>query len=237
MQAGQVIDETFRLVGRFGLRWLVLALLPVAGAELVGYAVEDSTVLSVVVGEGDDRARVSALPLLVLLVYFAATTLVQIAVTQDVARGATASPGATLAAAWSRLWRALPAGLLVGVIVTIGIVLLVLPGIFALTRLAVTVPAAVTEDVSITGALRRSNELVRGYGWQVFATILVLAVLSIGANLVLVALPGRAIDSRAVELTIAVVVQAGLLALTSAAAAVLHRALVAAPRPLYPGAS
>ncbi|MEZ5098956.1 MAG: hypothetical protein R3C15_03965 [Thermoleophilia bacterium] len=235
MQVGQVIDETFRLVGRFGLRWLVLALLPVAAAELVNYAIEDSTVLSVIVGEGDDRTRVSALPLLVLIVYFAATTLVQIAVTQDVARGAAASPGATLAAAWSRLWRALPAGLLVGVIVTIGIVLLVVPGLVALTRLAVTVPAAVTEDVGIRGALKRSNELVRGFGWSVFGTIVVLAVLSIATNLVLVGLPSRAIDSRAVELTLAVIVQAGLLALTSAAAAVMHRTLVAAPRPLYPG--
>jgi Uncharacterised protein family (UPF0259) len=65
---------------------------------------------------------------------------------------------------WLRL---VAADLLVTVIVIIGLVLLLLPGLAALTFLAVVGPVIEIEHRKVRDALRRSAQLVRGHFWLV----------------------------------------------------------------------
>jgi hypothetical protein len=59
-----------------------------------------------------------------------------------------------------------------------GFILLVIPGFIVLTRLWVSIPALVIEDRRGREALKRSWNLVKGFSWPVFGTILVAGILT-----------------------------------------------------------
>jgi hypothetical protein len=71
------------------------------------------------------------------------------------------------------------AGILAGIAIAIGLVLLIVPGLFLLTIWAVLAPVIVIERRDVMSAFGRSRELVRGNGWQVFGVILVLFLLQL----------------------------------------------------------
>jgi hypothetical protein len=70
----------------------------------------------------------------------------------------------------------LAVSILYGLGAGIGFALIVIPGLFLMTIWAVTAPVVVLERSSVLGAFRRSQELVRGNGWSVFAVILTATV-------------------------------------------------------------
>jgi hypothetical protein len=69
------------------------------------------------------------------------------------------------------------AGLLAGIAIGIGLVLLIVPGLFLLTIWAVIAPVIVVERSGVMSSFGRSRELVRGNGWQVFGAIAVAFVI------------------------------------------------------------
>jgi len=66
------------------------------------------------------------------------------------------------------------AGLLATLIIIVGFILIIVPGLIALTFLAVVAPAVVIDKAGVTGALRRSRQLVSDNAWRVFGVIVVL---------------------------------------------------------------
>lgn len=65
--------------------------------------------------------------------------------------------------------------------VGIGFLLLVIPGIIALTWWAAAVPVVVVEDTGVVGAFGRSVQLVRGHAWSVFGYgLLMILILAAG---------------------------------------------------------
>lgn len=76
------------------------------------------------------------------------------------------------------------AGILVAVGVTIGLVLLIVPGLFLLTIWAVVAPAVVLEQRGVFAALGRSRELVKGNGWNVFGVIVLLFLLMVAVGVI-----------------------------------------------------
>jgi hypothetical protein len=69
------------------------------------------------------------------------------------------------------------AGILAGIAIGIGLLLLIVPGLFLLTIWAVIAPVVVIERTGAMESFGRSRELVRGSGWQVFGVIVVLFLL------------------------------------------------------------
>jgi uncharacterized membrane protein len=63
--------------------------------------------------------------------------------------------------------------------VGLGLILLIVPGLYLLTIWVVATPSLVIERLGTLDALGRSRALVRGHGWQVFRVILVVAVVQI----------------------------------------------------------
>ena len=85
------------------------------------------------------------------------------------------------------------AGILAAIAITIGLLLLVVPGLVLFTWWALIVPVIMLEGATIGGAFGRSRELVRGNGWSVFGlivlTILILIGIGILVGLATAALP------------------------------------------------
>jgi hypothetical protein len=65
-------------------------------------------------------------------------------------------------------WNAVIANIVVGVIVGLGIVMLIVPGIIFACRLAFVPYLVVDEEMDVMDALRVSWDMTRGYGWQIF---------------------------------------------------------------------
>jgi uncharacterized membrane protein len=81
--------------------------------------------------------------------------------------------------------------LLVGIFVFLGLIVLVVPGVFLAVMLMVSTVACILEDRPPVEALKRSRELTRGNRWRLLGLLLILALFAIGGGL-LVAIPTAA---------------------------------------------
>jgi hypothetical protein len=70
------------------------------------------------------------------------------------------------------------AGILAGLGIAIGLVLLIIPGLFLLTWWCLIVPVIVLEGKQVGESFSRSRELVRGHAWTVFGVVVITAILS-----------------------------------------------------------
>lgn len=96
-----------------------------------------------------------------------------------------ASIGSLFQAAWKRAGALLGVSLLTGIGVGVGLFLLVVPGLILFTRWSLAVPAVMLEGRSPRDAMRRSAELVRGHGWNVFAIFMTVTAGAFGASFLL----------------------------------------------------
>ncbi|MGI8606978.1 MAG: glycerophosphoryl diester phosphodiesterase membrane domain-containing protein [Gaiellaceae bacterium] len=76
-------------------------------------------------------------------------------------------------------------GILASIGITIGFILLIVPGLVLLTWWLFIVPVIMLEGRSATESFGRSRELVRGNGWNVFGLIVLTIVILILAGIVL----------------------------------------------------
>jgi hypothetical protein len=114
------------------------------------------------------------------------------------------------------------AGLLAFAGIMIGTVLLIVPGLILLTIWAVIAPAIVLERVGVFGSFGRSQSLIRENGMRVFAVILPLSLVVLGASFA-----GLLVSGDSSEITLGP-------ALVSLAAATIAAPLTAiAPAVLY----
>jgi hypothetical protein len=81
--------------------------------------------------------------------------------------------------------RVVIAGILLGLAIGIGFLLLIVPGLVALTLWIFVIPAIVLENRGVGEAFGRSRELVRGNGWSVFGVIVLTFLLLLGCSIVL----------------------------------------------------
>ena len=95
------------------------------------------------------------------------------------------SLGETVKAVGPFTARVAGASILAGIAIGVGLILLIAPGLFLLTIWCLIVPVIVLEGASIGGAFTRSRELVRGYGWQVFGTWVLVFLVLLAASIVL----------------------------------------------------
>lgn len=95
------------------------------------------------------------------------------------------SISATVNAALPYLGNVVIASLLAGIAITIGLVLLIAPGLYLITIWAVFIPVIVIEGAGALDSFGRSQQLVRGHGWQVFRTLVLVYIIQVIAGAVL----------------------------------------------------
>jgi hypothetical protein len=126
---------------------------------------------------GDPEALYNPISLLSGLVSLLTTALTQSALTygtlQDL-RGQRAGIGDCIARGLASAPRVAIAAILWSVIVGIGTLLLIVPGIFLAVMLWVYVPAIVVEGAGVTASLGRSRDLTRGHRWGIFGMFVLL---------------------------------------------------------------
>jgi len=76
------------------------------------------------------------------------------------------------------------AGILAGLGIAVGLVLLIVPGLYLLTIWSLIVPTIVLEGKSAGESFGRSRELVRGNGWNVFGVIVITIAAVIVAGII-----------------------------------------------------
>lgn len=113
-------------------------------------------------------------------------------------------------------------GILAGIAIGIGLILLIVPGLFLLTIWAVVAPVVVLERKSALESFGRSRELVRGNGWQVFGVIVVLFLLQLIVTQVVQAIADGISDSFASYAVADLIVRLLVAPLSALAAAVLY---------------
>jgi hypothetical protein len=110
--------------------------------------------------------------------YLLQATLVK--AVQDVRDGrADMSIGETVSAATPYLGTVIGASILAGIAIAIGLILIIVPGLYLITIWAVIIPVIVIERSGVMAAFGRSRQLVRGRGWHVFATLVLLWVIQL----------------------------------------------------------
>jgi ABC-type multidrug transport system fused ATPase/permease subunit len=87
------------------------------------------------------------------------------------------SVGDTFRAVQPRLPALIVAGLLAGLGIAVGLLLLIVPGLFLLTIWSMIIPVIVFEGRSAGESFGRSREIVRGNGWSVFGLIIIVFLL------------------------------------------------------------
>jgi hypothetical protein len=93
----------------------------------------------------------------------------------------------TLSEAWTmvrpRAWQLLGLGLLVVLMVTIGLVFCLIPGIILAVYLSIASAALVLEKSTVGGAIGRSWRLVSGAFWRTFGALILMGIIYFVINL------------------------------------------------------
>jgi hypothetical protein len=188
VQAGEPISEGWAIYKRFWRHLLPLALATYLVISLL------TLLLSAL---GGFLGGLSALIVSIAGVFLLQAALVE--AVADVRDGrADMTLGETLARAWPRIGAVAVASIAAAIAITLGFVLLIVPGLYLLTIWSVLIPVVVLEKVAPFEAFGRSRELVRGFGWTVFGvialTFLIVVVFSIVLSLLFAGLSGSAGD-------------------------------------------
>jgi len=91
----------------------------------------------------------------------------------------------TVRAATPYLGAVAGASILAGIPIFIGLLLILVPGLYLITIWAVVVPVIVLEQSGVMASFGRSHRLVRGRGWHVFWTLVLTWLILLAVNLVL----------------------------------------------------
>jgi hypothetical protein len=83
-----------------------------------------------------------------------------------------------------RLPTIIAASIVAVIVIAIGLVLFIVPGLYLITIWSLIVPVIVLEGRSAGDSFGRSRELVRGYGWSVFGVIVITFAVLIVASII-----------------------------------------------------
>jgi hypothetical protein len=170
---GDVLGEAWNLYTKFLGRFFMTA--------LVVFAVLDLLSALAAKAAGDSLAAGLFWSLVAALIGIVGYFWVQAALVEtvrDVRDGrADRTIGETFATVRPRLPAVIAAGIVAAIGIAIGLVLLIVPGLYLLTIWSMLIPVIVIEERRAGEAFTRSQDVVRGHGWQVFGLVLVTFLL------------------------------------------------------------
>ena len=169
-----VLGEAWGYYRRFAAHFLLIAFVIYLGAAII------AALLGLAGGVGLFLGWI----ITVIAAFLVQAALVK--AVQDVRDGrADLSIGATVSAATPYIWPVAAASILAGIAITIGLILVIVPGLYLITIWAVIVPVIVIERSGALAAFGRSHQLVRGRGWHVFGTLVLVFLILLGVDIVL----------------------------------------------------
>jgi hypothetical protein len=119
--------------------------------------------------------------LVALLITVVITSALQAAITRAAAQtsvGEAVDVAESYRFGFKRFGSVLGASIVVGIVVVVGFLLLIVPGVYFFTIFAVTIPVVVIEGQGVGAAMSRSAALAKGNFWHVLGTVIVAAILA-----------------------------------------------------------
>lgn len=104
-------------------------------------------------------------------------TLTLFQATWEGLRGRPVSLRRSVSAAFARFLPAFGVAIVAGVLIALGTLLLVIPGLLVMVYTWVAIPVCLVEREGVVKSISRSGSLVEGHGWSVFGIILVFGLL------------------------------------------------------------
>jgi hypothetical protein len=129
-----------------------------------------------------------------LPVSLAATSAITISVS-DICLGNAPSLARSYKKVFGVMWKLLATNILQVVIIFIGIMLLVVPGIIAMLWLIFTPSVVILEGLAGFAALKRSKNLAHGYNWRNFGVILLMLIILVVIGAIIGAISGLLLGS------------------------------------------
>jgi hypothetical protein len=184
---GEILDRTFTLYRRHFLLFIGIAAIP----QLLVLAVNLILLLSGARTGRATPASAAALGYLGLAVVLGLVTLIAAIIAYLFSQGGTIfavselylGRSTSIAASLKRVWADIGSlfGVLVlnGLVISVGILLLVIPGIYFSCRLLVCVPSALIEGRGPSESLSRSWDLTRGCAGRAFVILLIFIAISV----------------------------------------------------------
>lgn len=173
---GRVVARTFGLIGRNFVPFTFLSLLLVGGPQF-GIVLFQSYVAQAVLLGIDPIGLALGAALLTMIFAYVLMAMLTRASIDDLSRGRM-SLGAAVGDGVRFFFPLFIVALLTGIGVGLGLLLLIVPGLYLATRWVVATPALVAEDLGPTAALGRSGELTEGRRWAVFGLMLLYLVVA-----------------------------------------------------------
>jgi hypothetical protein len=198
---GELLATTFELGQRHFAVFLSVSLLVVTPIVLLVDGIWGRSLADGIDAEAPQAATVTANALNVFIVP-AVITALHVALVQGLARGEEPTVGRALSLLRARLAPALGAVALYSLGVLVGLLALVLPGVYVAIRWFFAPQAAVVDGASPVAALRRSGELVQGNWWLTFGRLLlaglVFALVTVVVGLLAAAAGGNGVIYTAI---------------------------------------
>jgi len=190
MQVGEPIGEGWEIYKRFWQHLLPIALFVIVIIGLVTLLLRGAGALG----------ALGATVVAIVGIYLVQAALVE--AVADVRDGkADLTLTETLSSVLPRLGSILVASICAGIAVAIGLVLLIVPGLYLLTIWSVIIPVLVLEEAGAFDSFGRSRALVRGYGWTVFGVIFITFLINFAAHAVVAIIVSGLSDSISSYLT------------------------------------
>lgn len=170
-ELGRVVSQTFGVIGRNAPGFLLLSAVLVGAPTLAVGLVQMSMAQPGLAGEPNVTPSGILLGLVGVVVQMVGSSLLQVALVQATVtdlNGGKVSPRAGLELAARLLLPIIGLSVIVGLGVSIGALLLVVPGLILAVMWAVAVPAMVAEKRGVFESLQRSRDLTRGSRWAIF---------------------------------------------------------------------
>ncbi len=176
---GRAMSRGFEVL--FGNFIIFIAISAIAAAPLFVYTLAEP-------GTGGARSWGAIAGLLLHFVLSALCQAMIVFATFQALRGRPVRAGESMARGLQRLVPVLLTSILTGIIVALGTLLLVIPGIIASVILCVAIPACVVERLGPIESIERSSFLSRGYRWPIFGAFLAIGIVGLVANALMVGL-------------------------------------------------
>jgi uncharacterized membrane protein len=171
LSVGEILDTAFQLYRRHFGTLAVIVIVCTGLPFLLQLYVEAS-------GSTMVHPFLTAAYVILMVVGSSIATAATVFVVSESYLGRTIAAGEALGRSTPYLGRLIVSSLLFGLLVGLGVLLLVVPGIILTVGLALTWPALVLESApSASAALERSWGLTKGYRWKIFGLLTVFFVL------------------------------------------------------------
>ncbi len=186
----RVVTRTFGLIGRNFVPFSILSGIFVGVPAVVVMLIQPALMQQ-------DQGTQSLVTLLAALVSGLAGLVLQGALTRasvDDLSGKGASVGPALSTGLAVMLPMLGLGIIVGVGVVLGMMLLIIPGIYLALRWAVAAPVLVVEKLGIFPSIGRSAVLTQNHRWAILGLVVLYVIMIFVLYIVVgLALPGAAV--------------------------------------------